>query len=105
MLNQKRDIILDSITEGVFTVDRYWRITYFNKAAETTTGISMEKPLGQPCKDILRANICEGSCALRETIRTGKPIVGKGVTILDADGNRYPISISVVILKNNSGRW
>lgn len=104
MHNQERDIILDSITEGVFTVDQYWRITSFNKAAETITGISREEALGQPCKDILRANICEGSCALRETIRTGKPIVGKGVTILDADGNRHPISISTAILKNNSGQ-
>lgn len=105
MHNQERDIILDSITEGVFTVDRYWRITSFNKAAETITGISREEAFGQPCKDILRANICEGSCALRETILTGKPIVGKRVTILDADGNRHPISISTAILKNSGGRW
>jgi len=104
MLNQERDIILDSITEGVFTVDRYWRITSFNKAAETITGISRKEALGQPCKDILRANICEGNCTLQETIRTGKPIVGKGVTILDADGNRHPISISTAILKNNVGQ-
>jgi hypothetical protein len=33
MHSQERDIILDSIAEGVFTVDRYWRITSFNKAA------------------------------------------------------------------------
>lgn len=101
---KERDIILDSITEGVFTVDRQWRITSFNRAAEMITGIPREEALGQPCKDILRANICEEKCALHETILTGKPIVGKTVTILDAEGNRRPVSISTAILKNKSGR-
>ena len=30
--NKKRDVILDPITEGVFTVDSGWRITSFNRA-------------------------------------------------------------------------
>ena len=29
-----RDVVLDSINEGVFTVDMEWRITSFNRAAE-----------------------------------------------------------------------
>ena len=39
---------LDSITDGVFTVDLNWRITSFNRAAEKITGISQEEALGQP---------------------------------------------------------
>ena len=35
--------ILDSITEGVFTVDSDWRITSFNRAAEKITGIPRER--------------------------------------------------------------
>ncbi len=33
-----RDIVLDSINEGVFTVDLNWRVTSFNRAAERITG-------------------------------------------------------------------
>jgi len=33
------DIILESISDGVFTVDHEWRITSFNHAAEKITGI------------------------------------------------------------------
>ena len=33
------DPILDSINEGVFTVDHDWRITAFNQAAERITGV------------------------------------------------------------------
>lgn len=32
------EIILDSIADGVFAVDRLWRITSFNNAAEKTSG-------------------------------------------------------------------
>ena len=34
------EAILESISDGVFTVDANWRITSFNRAAETITGIS-----------------------------------------------------------------
>jgi PAS domain S-box-containing protein len=98
-----RDIILDSITEGVFTVDREWRIISFNRAAEEITGIPRSRAIGQPCKEILRANICEGKCALAETIRTGEPIICKRVTLLDAKGQQKPINITTALLKDEKG--
>jgi len=100
---KERDTLLDSITEGVFTVDRDWRITSFNRAAESITGIPKDRALGQPCKDILRASICEGNCALQETIETGTPVVCKTVHIVDATGKRRPVSISTAILKSSRG--
>ena len=98
-----RDIILDSITEGVFTVDRRWRIKSFNRAAEEITGIPRNRAIGQPCKDILRTNICEGKCALAETIRTGEPIICKRITLLDANGQQRPINITTALLKDKEG--
>jgi PAS domain S-box-containing protein len=95
--------ILDSITEGVFTIDRDWRITSFNRAAEKITGIPRQRAIGQPCRDILRANICGKECSLRQTIETGSPIIGTTVTFLDAGGNRKPISISTALLKDRQG--
>jgi len=35
------DAILESISDGVFTVDLEWRITSFNRAAEEITGIML----------------------------------------------------------------
>ncbi len=99
----ERDIILDSITEGVFTVDLQWRITSFNRAAERLTGIPRQRALGQRCKDIFRADVCEGRCSLEQTLRTGRPLVGRSITILDADGNRRPVSISTAILRDEHG--
>ena len=50
--------ILDSITDGVFTVDLNWRITSFNRAAEQITNISRKEALGKRCCDVFRASIC-----------------------------------------------
>jgi PAS domain S-box-containing protein len=95
--------IFDSIADGVFTVGKDWRITSFNHAAEKVTGITREEAVGKPCCDVFRANICESECALRETTNTGKPIVNKAIYIVNAEGERVPISISTALLKDKNG--
>jgi PAS domain S-box-containing protein len=49
--SKEQNVILDSISEGVFTVDLDWRITSFNRAAEDITGIQREKAIGKYCRD------------------------------------------------------
>ncbi|MDP2105403.1 MAG: PAS domain-containing protein, partial [Desulfobulbaceae bacterium] len=51
------DTILDSIADGVFTVDPELNITFFNKSAEKITGVSQKEAIGQKCFDVFRANI------------------------------------------------
>ncbi len=97
------EIILDSIADGVFTVDRDWRITSFNRAAEQITGILKEEAVGQRCCDVFHASICESACALRETYETLQPVVNRSVYIIDAEGSQIPISISATVLKDKKG--
>jgi len=99
----EKDIILDSITDGVFTVDKEWRVTSFNKAAEKITGIPREEAIGQPCSYVFRASICESACALRHTMETGKPVVNRHIYILRANGEQVPVSISTALLKDAEG--
>ena len=98
-----RDIILDSIADGVFTVDQEWRITSFNRAAERITSVSRADAVGTRCCDVFRASICENACALKETLQSNRPIVNKAVYIIDASGHRIPISISTAVLKDAEG--
>ncbi len=100
---QAKDVILESIADGVFTVDADWRITSFNRAAERITGVPREEAIGQRCCDVFRASICEDHCTLRETLASGRPIVNKAIYILDAGGQRIPISISAAVLKDAEG--
>jgi len=101
---EARDVILESIADGVFTVDLDWRITSFNGAAEHITGVRREAAIGRRCCDVFRASICETECALKETLGTRRPIVNKAIYILDAEGRRVPISISAAVLKDAEGQ-
>lgn len=98
------EAILESISDGVFTVDEDWRVTSFNRAAEQITGVSREEAIGRRCSDVFRSSMCGATCALQQTLDTGKPIVGKSGYIIDSDGNRIPVSISTAILRDGDGR-
>lgn len=98
------EAILESISDGVFTVDEQWRITSFNRAAEEITGVPRKEALGKRCAEVFRSSMCGEDCALRQTLRTGKPIIGKSGYIIDADGVRIPISVSTALLRDGKGR-
>ncbi|HUU45106.1 MAG TPA: sigma 54-interacting transcriptional regulator [Acidobacteriota bacterium] len=99
-----RDIILDSIADGVFTVDREWTITSFNRAAETITGITRVEAIGQRCCDVFRTSICETECALNQTLQSGKSLINKEIYILNAEGRQVPVSISTALLEDENGQ-
>ncbi len=95
--------ILDSIVDGVFTVDRDFRITLINRSAEKILKIDARDAIGKPCHEIFNSNICQYSCALKETIKTGESIVNKTIYIIDQDGKKIPISINTSILRDEEG--
>lgn len=97
------EAILESISDGVFTVDAEWRITSFNRAGEEITGVTREEAIGQRCSDVFRSSICGADCALQQTLKSRKPIIGKTCYIINAEGNRIPISISTAVLRDAQG--
>lgn len=98
------DSILESISDGVFTVDADWCITSFNRAAEEITGIPRGEAIGKHCSDVFRSSMCESGCSLRQTLKTGKPVIGKVCYIVDAGGGRIPISVSTAVLRDSRGK-
>jgi len=96
-------MILDSISEGVFTVDADWRITSFNTAAEGITGVSRKDAIGQSCHEVFKANVCDSGCVLRETMENQKAIRNKAITVMRTDGKVIPISVSTALLKDDFG--
>lgn len=98
-MKNETEIILNSIADGVFTVDRDWKITTFNRAAERITGIRKEDAIGRHCWEVFRASICENLCSLRHTMETGNQVVNQSMFIVNSQGDRIPVSISTAILK------
>ena len=97
-----REVILDSIADGVFTVDDDWNITSFNRAAEEITGIPHEQAIGQKCFDVFQASICQTKCALRNTMESGRRWVDQRIDILNSRGEKVPVSISTSILRDEN---
>jgi PAS domain S-box-containing protein len=97
-------IIFDSISDGVFTVDKNCIITSFNKAAEEITGFRAGEALGKHCFEIFRTEVCNKRCALRDTLAEHVPVENSRVTIITHDGREIPISVSTTILKDDVGQ-
>jgi len=102
-IENQTQIILDSIADGVFTVDSDWKITSFNRAAERITGIPKDEAIGRHCWEVFAASVCEKQCSLRRTMETGQPIVNQPIYIVNSEGNRIPVSISTALMKDEHG--
>lgn len=94
--------IIDSVADGLFTVNDKMQITNFNKAAEELTGISHEEALGKNCKDVFKANCCERGCPVQEAMASGQS-VRRELEITDKDGNKRLVSANASILYDCSG--
>jgi signal transduction histidine kinase len=107
--------VLDSMADGVMTLDWEKRITSFNRAAEAITGWSAEQAIGRTCEEILRAQYfcaadatgarrsgsCAESCPLVQLL-ADQQLMDTGVTvegsILSKDGeSRYVSSTYSVV--------
>jgi PAS domain S-box-containing protein len=100
--------ILDTINDGVVTIDFNMRITSFNRAAERITGFSPKEAMGKPCMDIFCAggNIdrakCMADCTMKMAVTEGKPITRKK-KIVNKNGEVLTISSTAKILYDLDG--
>ncbi len=97
------EAVIQSISDGVMTVDSDWRITCFNKAAERISGVPREKAIGRRCYEVLKSNICKGTCAIQYTIETGRPVINLAIYLENSHGNRIPVSISTAVFRDKYG--
>ena len=102
--NISLESIVDSVAEGIFTVDLEWNITFFNKAATEITGIDADEAVGQKCWEVLASSACDGACPMRPCIDEGKSVLNKSGFILSASGEKIPIGMSSSPLKDKNGK-
>jgi PAS domain S-box-containing protein len=103
LAKKHQDTILNSINEGVYTVDLNWNITSFNHAAEKITQVRCNDAMGRPCCEVFRTSICENACALKKTLSTGRPMVNIQCHIVNGSGRQIPIRLSTSLLRDSHG--
>ncbi|MCA1961216.1 MAG: sigma 54-interacting transcriptional regulator [Desulfomonile sp.] len=73
--------ILNSISEGVMTLDKDWKIASWNRAAEQITGFHREEVLGKECTKVFRAALCREHCPVDRALSCGHPYYDVQVAI------------------------
>jgi len=95
--------ILDSIGEGLFTVDKNFKINYFNLAAEKITGLKRDDVLGKFCKYIFTSELCYKNCPIAQVLETGKNLYDVESQIKNENGTPIPIKLNATVLRNTEG--
>ncbi len=97
-----RDDILDSIGEGLLTVDKNFKVNFFNRAAELITGYSRDEVLGKFCKYVFKCEMCETKCPIGLILETGNSLYDFRSSIEIKDGSRKPVRLNAAILQNDN---
>lgn len=94
--------IIDSVADGLFTVDAKMQITNYSRAAEELTGVPHSQALGRRCCEIFKSSGCLSGCPLQEAMATGKP-VQREMEITDRNGTKRLVSAKASVLYDCSG--
>ena len=98
------ELIFQSISDGVFTVDGDRIITAFNHAAEQITGFGAHEAVGRHCFDIFRTEFCHSRCPLKDTLQNHDAVENARVSIITKEGCDLPIGVTTALLKDEGGR-
>jgi PAS domain S-box-containing protein len=99
--SEQYKLILDSLSEGVCTVNRDWKITSFNRQAQALTGVPEAEALGLLFGDLFQCEVCECQALLSGVMATGKPIRDVATRIMDRQRNRIPVILNATPLRNS----
>jgi len=94
------DLILDSITEGVFTVDLNLCITSINRAAEKIMGLSGGDVIGMHLEKALKIENCPVARYLQESVETGKEFSGLHITLQNVAKKQITVALNTVLLRD-----
>jgi len=102
-IEETHEAILNSIADGVFTVDQEWRITSFNRAAERITGLRSRDLLGQFCRRVLDADRCREGCPLALTLEQNRNLFDYEVALRHQSGADCNVRVNTAVLYDRQG--
>ncbi len=95
--------IIESLPEGIYIVDKEFKIVYVNKSASEITGIKAEDVLGKICRTFCKSERCQIGCPITEVLRTGKNIIDLESSLQNSEGKIIPVKLNASILKDENG--
>jgi len=101
---ERTQVILDSLGEGLFTVDKDFRINSVNSAAERLLGVRRDQVLGDFCKNIFRSKRCFGECPIERVLEHGHSVYDLESELREKNGRKIPVKLNANVLKDAEGK-
>lgn len=95
--------ILDNLPDGLLTMDKEGRITYFNRAAERITGIPAANAIGMHCRQLYQTTTCQIGCPTKTASTIAKNVYNRVFAVTTVDGRNLSITSSISVLKDHAG--
>jgi len=96
--------ILDSLDEGVYTINNRWEITSFNKTAEEITGFKRDEVIGRVCSSVLDTPLCKKNCPLKELLSSRTAVHNVLSHFTHKQGEKIPVIINVGLFREEEGK-
>ena len=93
------EIIIESMVDGIITIDNDEKVTAINSAARCIMGLN-EDVIGINYRNLLSGSVKVPGILL-ETLHAGKNFIGYELELTRSDGEIVPISVSTSMLHNN----
>ena len=103
-LPQFHQVIFDSLHEGLYSVDKNFRITGFNQVAEKITGFRREEVLGKFCKNIMRTDRCREGCPLAYSLELKEDVRNYNLIIKNANDKAVPVKVNSAVFNSEDGQ-
>ena len=109
-ISQQADLMLASVGDGIYGVDRVGNVTFVNPAAATSLGYRADDIIGREAHATFHDNQSDGtpfpvqSCYITEAIQSGRTASAEEDNYRRADGLSIPVEVTASPLVDETGR-
>lgn len=94
--------ILNSLQEGVYIIDKEFKIVFINEAAAKIVGVNPHDLYDKLCFNFCKSDRCEIGCPISEVLKNDKMITNLESTLQNWEGKIIPIKLNASLLKNDN---
>jgi PAS domain S-box-containing protein len=94
--------IIQSMADGVITVDGHLRVTDLNRAGEKLLGYSRKEALGGFCGEILKSSLCIRECPMKMAMKSGEAVSREAI-LQDRWGKKIEVMLAASALRDDQG--
>jgi two-component system phosphate regulon sensor histidine kinase PhoR len=94
--------IIQSLPDGIITVDGQLQVTDLNRAGEKLLALSREQALGKYCGEVLRSSLCGKECPLKTAMNSGE-VVTREAILQNRQDQKIEVMLAAAALRDDQG--